>query len=271
MKKNFFKHTDFNSIIVSAAIVATILTGTFVVEHYQNRKDALRKIEDCKFRLRNNADARWTYVATAPEITQRARLHRVIDSLNFINDTMLVNAQRRYYERIDTKYTLDKFFYVKQIEELNRIIDEHLVKCDMDDHDTYQYIIENTPMNAKTPLGVFESVARIIGVSPETFESAGVIFDMGDIFMFTLPRAQANFLRYLGDCEKIEKRDSQPNFDIPELAVVQKSYTRNKNLATRLDLVAKYNDSVADANLARFDTIQKRLHHQIQDYQAKLK
>ena len=271
MKKGFFKNKDWNGIIVSAAVVVVILAGAFIVKHYQNRRETRRQISSCKVKLRDNADARRIYMATAAEITQSARLHRVADSLNNVSDTMIDNATARYYDRIDAKYTLDKFFYKKQIETLNKIIDEHLAECDIDDYDTYQYVMDNTPVDGKTPLAVFESIARVFGVLPTDFESAGVIFDMGDIFMFKSSRAQANFLRYLDDIERTETKDGKPNFEIPELAEVHAQYDEKKRIAARIDDIARYNDSIAQKNLARFDAIKEDLRRQIAEKEKKLK
>ena len=88
MKKNIFKRDDWNSIIVAITIVAIIFSGTFTVKHYQDRKEARKKIENCEFKLRDNAGARRTYMTTASEITQNKHLRRVIDSLDQAGDSL---------------------------------------------------------------------------------------------------------------------------------------------------------------------------------------
>ncbi len=88
MKKDFFKREGWHSVIASAAIVACVLSIVFVASYYNNRKEARREIENCKFKLRDNAGARKTYMATAPEITQNKHLRVVIDSLAHANDSL---------------------------------------------------------------------------------------------------------------------------------------------------------------------------------------
>ena len=88
MKKDFFKREGWHSVIVSAAIVACVLSIVFVASYYNNRKEARREIENCKFKLRDNAGARRAYMATAPEITQNKHLRVVIDSLAHVNDSL---------------------------------------------------------------------------------------------------------------------------------------------------------------------------------------
>ncbi len=271
MKKDFFKRQGWHSVMVSAAIVSIVLSMIFITNHYNNRKKAVRKISDCKFKLRKNADARRTYMATASEFTQRARLHKVIDSLNFVNDTMLDNAMARYYDRIDSQHILRNFFYKEQIKELNQIIDKRIIELDIEGTEIYQYVMGNMPLNEKTPLAVFETIVRILGFSSTDFENTGVIFDNGYIFMFTLSRPQANFLRYLDECEHIRVNGDGPNFEIPELKEIQGMYVKNKKLVSRLDGIVQYDDSIARGNLAQFDTIQNQLKREMVKYQNKLK
>lgn len=96
MKKKPFKREDRNSIIVAFAIALIVLVATFKVEHYKGRKKARREIENCQFELRNNADARRTYVATAPEINRNKHLHKVIDSLARTNDSLVLENPKQY-------------------------------------------------------------------------------------------------------------------------------------------------------------------------------
>ena len=88
MKKNFFKRQDRHSVIASVVVVAIVLSGSLIIKHYTDRKKARREIENCKFKLRDNAGARKTYMATAPEITQNKHLRVVIDSLAHANDSL---------------------------------------------------------------------------------------------------------------------------------------------------------------------------------------
>lgn len=89
MNKNLFKDKDWHSIAAGLLVAALIVTGTLVVKHYQDRKDARRKIEKCKFELRDNAAARKTYMANAPEIAQNKHLGKIIDSMNRVNDSIV--------------------------------------------------------------------------------------------------------------------------------------------------------------------------------------
>jgi negative regulator of sigma E activity len=98
MKKDFFKREGWHSVIAAAAIVACVLSIVFVTSYYNNRKEARREIENCKFKLRDNAGARRTYVATAPEITQNKHLRVVIDSLTHVNDS-LVRKNPKEFEK----------------------------------------------------------------------------------------------------------------------------------------------------------------------------
>jgi len=98
MKKDFFKREGWYSVIAAAAIVACVLSIVFVASYYNNRKEARREIENCKFKLRDNAGARRTYVATAPEITQNKHLRVVIDSLAHVNDS-LVRKNPKEFEK----------------------------------------------------------------------------------------------------------------------------------------------------------------------------
>ena len=82
------KNTDWHEIAVWATVVALVLGGVLIVSHYQGRKEARKKIENCEFKLRNNTWDRKTYMATAPEIAQNNHLRRVIDSLARANDSL---------------------------------------------------------------------------------------------------------------------------------------------------------------------------------------
>ena len=98
MNKNFSKDKDWHSIAAGLLVAALIVTGTLVVKHYQDRKDARREIEKCKFELRDNAAARKTYMATAPEIAQNKHLGKIIDSMNCVNDS-IVKINPNEYEK----------------------------------------------------------------------------------------------------------------------------------------------------------------------------
>ena len=98
MKKDFFKREGWHGVIVAVAVVACVLSIVFVANYYNNRKEARREIENCKFKLRDNAGARRTYVATAPEITQNKHLRVVIDSLAHVNDS-LVRKNPKEFEK----------------------------------------------------------------------------------------------------------------------------------------------------------------------------
>ena len=82
------KNTDWHGIAVGATVAILILAGVLIVSHYQGRKEARKKIENCEFKLRDNAWARRIYIATAPEIAQNKHLHRVIDSLARASDSL---------------------------------------------------------------------------------------------------------------------------------------------------------------------------------------
>ena len=75
------KNTDWHGIAVGATVAILILAGVMIVSHYQGRKEARKKIENCEFKLRDNEGARRTYMTTAPEIIQNKHLRLVIDSL----------------------------------------------------------------------------------------------------------------------------------------------------------------------------------------------
>ena len=82
------KNTDWHGIAVGATVTTLILVCVLIVSHYQGRKEARKKIENCEFKLRDNAEARRIYIATAPEIAQNKHLHRVIDSLDQAGDSL---------------------------------------------------------------------------------------------------------------------------------------------------------------------------------------
>ncbi len=82
------KNTDWHGIAVGATVAILILAGVMIVSHYQGRKEARKKIENCEFKLRDNAEARRIYIATAPEITQNKHLRLVIDSLARANNNL---------------------------------------------------------------------------------------------------------------------------------------------------------------------------------------
>ena len=82
------KNTDWHGIAVGATVAILILAGVMIVSHYQGRKEARKKIENCEFKLRDNAGARRTYMTTASEITQNKHLRRVIDSLDQAGDSL---------------------------------------------------------------------------------------------------------------------------------------------------------------------------------------
>lgn len=82
------KNTDWHGIAVGATVAILILAGVMIVSHYQGRKEARKKIENCEFKLRDNSGARRTYMTTAPEITQNKHLRLVIDSLAQANNNL---------------------------------------------------------------------------------------------------------------------------------------------------------------------------------------
>jgi hypothetical protein len=98
MKKNIFKPDDWNSMIVAIAIVAIIFAGTFTVKHYQGRKEARKKIENCKFKLRDNEGARRTYMATAPEINDSIANARIAEFDSTQNQ--LLREIQRYQKKL---------------------------------------------------------------------------------------------------------------------------------------------------------------------------
>jgi len=82
------KNTDWHGITVGATVAILILAGVMIVSHYQGRKEARKKIENCEFKLRDNAGARRTYMTTAPEIIQNEHLRQVIDSITLANNNL---------------------------------------------------------------------------------------------------------------------------------------------------------------------------------------
>lgn len=82
------KNTNWHGIVLGATVATLILAGVMIVSHYEDRKEARREVENCKFKLRDNAEARRIYIATAPEITQNEHLRRVIDSLARANNNL---------------------------------------------------------------------------------------------------------------------------------------------------------------------------------------
>lgn len=82
------KDTDWHGIAVGATVAILILAGVMIVSHYQGRKEARREVENCEFKLRDNAGTRRTYMTTAPEITQNKHLRLVIDSLARANSNL---------------------------------------------------------------------------------------------------------------------------------------------------------------------------------------
>lgn len=82
------KNIDWHGIAVGATVTTLILVCVLIVSHYQGRKEARKKIENCEFKLRDNAEARRIYIATAPEIAQNKHLHRVIDSIAQAGDSL---------------------------------------------------------------------------------------------------------------------------------------------------------------------------------------
>lgn len=82
------KNIDWHGIAVGTTVTTLILVCVLIVSHYQGRKEARKKIENCEFKLRDNAEARRIYIATAPEIAQNKHLHRVIDSIAQAGDSL---------------------------------------------------------------------------------------------------------------------------------------------------------------------------------------
>ena len=90
------KNTDWHGIAVGATVAILILAGVMIVSHYQGRKEARKKIENCEFKLRDNAGARRTYMTTAPEIIQNEHLHKIIDSLGRANDSLAIENPKEH-------------------------------------------------------------------------------------------------------------------------------------------------------------------------------
>ena len=271
MNKNVSKQSVLNNVIISLAVIGLLLSGVFTVKNKLDRRVARRKISENKFKLRENAAERKAYMATSLEFTQNARLNKVIDSLNKVNDTMTNNAIDEYFERVNSKYTLNSFFTQEQIKNINKVVDSFVRDYTFQDTTAYDFIIEAIPFDKNTTLATFETVVRTLEIPSLALKNAGVLFDMGYIFMFADDQAQKEFYNYLDDCDNAWNLDETPNLLIPEMTTRLKQYRKNATMINRLGELTRYNDSLAQKKLAQFDTIQNRLNQEIQRYQAKLK
>ena len=194
---------------------------------------------------------------TRPE--RNAQLESTIDmrdSLNYASSNLFNIAQEKYFDRIDKKYTIGRFFTKQEISELNRIFTPYLQNMAGDSDFAYKYARQNMPLRSKLPLNIFAEIIYILGVDTDELKPFGMIFNNGNLCMFadeTRGRLFENFLDesiagFLDDYDV-------PNYNIPEFAKIRTQYDAMLQQIDSLNNIIYRDDSTFQGRIDEFDEV----------------
>ena len=270
---NVSKYKNLSNLALYATIIAVLGIGIISVSHYMGRKKARREITRLNNEIYKNRDAQHTYTTTAPEFIENKRLKKSLDSLDRRNAELFMNAQEKYFNRIDVKYPMGRFFTPAQISELNKIVMPYAGKISESDTDIYNFIKKKTPITGKMTISEFESVLHLLNIPSEKFAPMDMVVDNGFLFLFNDARQQKLFESYLEDLSRTfsEFDETRPNFEIPENAQIYDEYTNNMHKISKLNKKIEDNSFLIAQTLAQFGRKNDSLNALIAKYQEKLK
>ena len=272
---NFSKYPGLNNIALYSTIIAVLGLGTLVTAHYMGRKKARREVARLTGEIRQNTDAQKTYMATAREVAENKKLKHTFDSLDRRNMALFLDAQEKYFARIDRKYTLGRFFTQKQLAQLNRIVMPYANKISKTDTNAewYRFIKNNTPLKSKTAIPTFEDLIRGLDIPPAEFAPMDMIIDGGYLYAFNDARQQKLFEAYLTEIDAAfsDTDKNEPNFAIREIAPIQSEYMHNKREMAILNKNIAGNEFLIAQTLAQYGRKNDSLTALLNKYQQKLK
>ena len=264
-KQNINTHTSAPAII-GLLVIVLIIGGYFI-----DQRKTQRKLDKAQAALKQNESKRKSFVTNASKFQQNAQILHIIDSINERNDYLIGGAFDNYFEKLDKKYTLGRFLDAGQIAKINGVISSHLHKVSKQNDLVYKYAKSYMPISASTPLRAFEDIVDYLQITPVDLMPYGVEFDNGAIFQFYKPAAQDLFYKYLDEYEAAYATDTEPNFEIKDIAPTHDEYVANCNKISELKNQITYNDSIFNQNLARFDATRDSLNRVISDLKSKFK
>ena len=154
-------------------------------------------------------------------------LRHKIDSLSAANMAMFDSVAERYCAKLDSRYTLGKFFKTSEITQLNEMIAQCLNDSLVGDT-LLNTAKEMLPLTRKTPLVTFEALISITNVSEQDLAKFGIVFDSEHIDCFTNAAKQRVFEQYLCEYTNVSTAAGKPNFAVPEIAVIRQKYDANQ-------------------------------------------
>lgn len=215
------------------------MTTNIIIKSTKSRKE--NKLENLVSKTQEN---RFEYMLHSPETYNINRDKRVLDSLAAANQNLFDKSAEKYFEKIDKKYTMGRFFNASEIAQINKILTPYTADTELASY---------MPLGASTTIAGFEDIVRATGIAPAKLMPVGVEFDCGYIFRFRDAAKQKLFESYIDAIEAAFMADESPNFEIREIAPIRAEYTAN---CAKMDSIWKdlcQNDSVRGAKLAEFD------------------
>lgn len=272
-RKFFSKFPNLSNLAFYTVILAVIGVGAGALSKPIIRKNARRKIARLNTEIRNNDKALHAYMVNADEFKENKQMKKTLDSLNNRNVQMFCDAQNKYNERIDKKYPMGRFMNATQIAQLNRTVMPYVRKDKVADQDTYNTVKKFTPFNSRSTLSQFQYVIQATNIPAEKFAPLDMIVHEGFLCFFNDAHQQKLYESYLEELSHTysDFTDNEPNFDIPENAVIRDEYMRNKNTITELNNRIQSNGFLISQTIANFQHKRDSLNTLIEKYQEKLK
>lgn len=159
------------------------------------------------------------------------------DSLSEVNWTMFNVAQEKYFDRVDKKYTMGRFFNKRELRELNRVLAPYLTARAGETDIDYKYVRVLTPIKSSTPLSAFIDAVGILNVESADMAPFDMIFDNGFLYAFNDPKNEDLFEEYLDACADGCIAEEGPNFTPREFAGIRDEYLRNERQIDSLNTV----------------------------------
>ena len=159
------------------------------------------------------------------------------DSLSDANWTMFNVAQEKYFDRIDKKYTMGRFFSKRELRELNRVLAPYLTARAGETDVDYKYTRLLMPIKSTTPLSAFVDVVGALNVESADMAPFDMIFDNGFLYAFNDPKNEDLFEEYLEACADGCITEEGPDFTPREFAGIRDEYLNNERKIDSLNTV----------------------------------
>ena len=242
MRENSYaKRTNTLHVIMFGVGLGLILGGLTNILASKNKSREKAKLEN---HISETQAQRCAYLINSPETYQINTDKRILDSLADANTVLFDVNSNKYFNGIDKKYTMGRFFNASEIAMINKTLEQYT-------NDTE--LASCMPLGAKTPIVQFEDIVRATGIAPSKLMPAGVEFDCGYIFRFRDAADQKLFESYLAEIDAAFDEDENPNFDIREFAPMRAEYDANCAKMDSIQNDIHRNDSIRGAKLAEFD------------------